>query len=105
MPLPSGGSNPTAPVPASMGTGERNDFIRRFLRTRESSVMIVLLVLLVGLFLSPARDAFYGKENWLNLSRQIALLSIFAIGETVVIITGGIDLSQGSLIAFAGMML
>ena len=33
------------------------------------------------------------------------MLSVFAIGETIVIISGGIDLSLGSLIAFTGMIL
>jgi len=101
---PSPEPDANAPTPSSGGTGVA-DLFGRIFRSRESSVLIVLVLLLVILFFSPARDAFYGKENWLNLSRQIALLSIFAIGETVVIITGGIDLSQGSLIAFTGMLL
>ena len=78
---------------------------KRLLAARESSVVVVLIVICIALFLSPARDTFYSTRNVQNLSLQIALLSTFAIGETIVIITGGIDLSLGSLIAFSGMVL
>jgi len=54
---------------------------------------------------TDARETFYSGRNIQNILRQVALLSVFAIGETLVIITGGIDLSLGSLIAFAGMVL
>ena len=76
----------------------------QFLRARESSVLVVLGILC--LFLAfKSRSTFYSPLNIQNLALQIALLSTFAIGETVVIITGGIDLSLGSLIAFCGMIL
>jgi ribose transport system permease protein len=54
---------------------------------------------------TDARDTFYSGRNIQNVMRQVALLSVFAIGETLVIITGGIDLSLGSMIAFTGMIL
>ncbi|GDX39991.1 ABC transporter [Armatimonadota bacterium] len=83
----------------------QNSVAASLLRARESSVAAVLILLGIFLFLSPARDTFYSQRNWQNLLLQISLLSIFAIGETLVIITGGIDLSLGSLIAFSGMLL
>ncbi len=53
---------------------------------------------------TSARDNFYSARNLQNILLQVALLAIFAIGETLVILTGGIDLSLGSLIAFTGML-
>jgi len=53
---------------------------------------------------TEARSSFFSDRNVLNIARQVALLAIFAIGETVVIISAGIDLSLGSLIAFTGMI-
>lgn len=79
--------------------------LRSLFRARESSVVLVLMILCLALYFSPAQKQFFSQLNWQNLMLQIALLSIFAIGETVVIITGGIDLSLGSLIAFSGMLL
>ena len=75
----------------------------RLLKQREISVALVLVVLYLAMWLSPARGAFYSSGNLQNILQQVALLGLFAIGETIVIITGGIDLSLGSLIAFSGM--
>ncbi len=66
---------------------------------------MVLVLLGIVMFFSSARENFYSQRNMSNVFLQVALLAVFAIGETVVIITGGIDLSLGSLIAFAGMIL
>ncbi len=47
---------------------------------------------------------FLKKENLLNVMKQISVVAIIAIGMTMVIITAGIDLSVGSLIAFSGVI-
>ena len=47
---------------------------------------------------------FLKAENLLNVANQIAVIAIIAIGMTVVIITGGIDLSVGSLIALSAVV-
>lgn len=46
---------------------------------------------------------FLKRENLLNVANQIAVIAIVAIGMTMVIITRGIDLSVGSLIALAAV--
>ncbi|HKQ38288.1 MAG TPA: ABC transporter permease, partial [Verrucomicrobiae bacterium] len=46
---------------------------------------------------------FLKRENLLNIANQIAVIAIVAIGMTMVIITRGIDLSVGSLIALAAV--
>lgn len=47
---------------------------------------------------------FLKTENLLNIANQIAVIAIVAIGMTVVIITGGIDLSVGSLLALSAVL-
>lgn len=47
---------------------------------------------------------FLKSENLLNIANQIAVIAIIAIGMTMVIITGGIDLSVGSLLALAAVL-
>ena len=47
---------------------------------------------------------FLKKENLLNILKQISVVAIIAIGMTMIIITAGIDLSVGSLIAFSGVI-
>lgn len=46
---------------------------------------------------------FLMKDNLINIANQIAVIAIVAIGMTMVIITGGIDLSVGSLIALSAV--
>ncbi|RKY86872.1 ribose ABC transporter permease [candidate division KSB1 bacterium] len=58
------------------------------------------MVLIIG----TINPNFYSSYNLQNLTRHIALLSIFAIGEAFVIISGGIDLSVGSIIGFTGLL-
>ena len=77
----------------------------RLIRSREFSVIVVIALLCVLLMFTPASETFFTQRNLLNVTRQVALLAIFAIGEVVVIIAGGIDLSVGSLIAFTGMLM
>ena len=48
--------------------------------------------------------SFLTRENLINVANQIAVIAIVAIGMTMVIITGGIDLSVGSLIALSAVL-
>jgi ribose transport system permease protein len=52
---------------------------------------------------SLTTDAFLTQQNLTNVLRQIAILGIASVGMTLVILTGGIDLSVGSALAFAGV--
>jgi ribose transport system permease protein len=71
---------------------------------REAGVFIAFLVLCGLITLTGARAAFLSPGNLQNLSRQIAFLGVFTLGEAIVIIAGGIDLSVGSIIGFIGMV-
>lgn len=53
---------------------------------------------------SSAWPNFLKSSNLLNIANQIAVIAILAIGMTLVIITAGIDLSVGSLIAFSAVL-
>ena len=47
---------------------------------------------------------FLKSENLVNIANQIAVIAIIAIGMTMVIVTGGIDLSVGSLLALSAVL-
>jgi ribose transport system permease protein len=47
---------------------------------------------------------FLRRDNLRNISNQIAVIAIVAVGMTMIIITGGIDLSVGSLVAFSAVV-
>lgn len=53
---------------------------------------------------SQSWPVFLKADNLLNIANQIAVIAILAIGMTLVIITGGIDLSVGSLIALSAVV-
>lgn len=55
-----------------------------------------ILLVIVATILSPR---FLTSVNLLNVARQISIFGIIAIGQTFVILTGGIDLSVGSILA------
>lgn len=62
------------------------------------------LLLAMWLALSVETRTFWTSNNIANLLRQGAMIAILAIGETFVIITGGIDLSVGAVAGFISMM-
>ncbi|MCC6906963.1 MAG: ABC transporter permease [Phycisphaerales bacterium] len=65
-------------------------------------LMALVIMAAVCSLLPATRDSFLNPENILNIVNQKAFLGIVAIGMTFVIISGGIDLSVGSMIAFVG---
>src|SRR5512136_1571942 len=71
---------------------------RRLLRDYGS----LLGLLLIGGVLGLLADRFLTTSNLINVARQVSINAIVAAGMTIVIITGGIDLSVGSTIALAG---
>jgi len=67
-------------------------------------VMIALIIIIAIMsFLQPR--AFASTENLYNITRNFAFIGIMAIGMVCVIITGGIDLSVGSMFALLGVLL
>ena len=58
-------------------------------------------LIVVFSFLNPH---FLDPINLFNVMRQVSITGLIALGMTFVILTGGIDLSVGSMLAFAGMV-
>ena len=56
-------------------------------------------------FLSFATDAFLTGRNLYNITRNVTFVAIIALGMTIVIISGGIDLSVGSVLCLCSMVL
>jgi ribose transport system permease protein len=73
------------------------------MRRKELSILILLLVLCaIVAFMNPQ---FLSSANIQNTSRLIGTYGIFSIGVGIVVITGGIDLSVGSMFALLGVLL
>ena len=65
---------------------------------------IFLLLVLIFLF-SMANERFFQLANFINILRQTAILGVVAMGMTLVILTAGIDLSVGSMMAFSAAVM
>ena len=68
-----------------------------------ASTLIVLIVLCIGLTI--AEPAFGSVANLINILQQVTVIAVLALGVNVVIFTGGIDISVGSVVAFTGIVM
>jgi inositol transport system permease protein len=66
---------------------------------------IVFILFGFSLFLSFMSPAFLSVPNIMNVVRQVSIIGVIAIGVTFVIITRGIDLSSGSVVALVGVII
>ena len=67
---------------------------------RESGGILVLLIFIAALILTT--NEFLTVTNLDNLVRQVAVFAILSVGQLFVILTGGIDLSVGSILGLSG---
>lgn len=65
---------------------------------------IVLILLAMFIAFSLLSEGFFTPRNIFNIIRQISFMGLIAIGVTMVIITGGIDLSSGSVLALVAVI-
>jgi len=65
---------------------------------------LVIALLAIGTALSLAHPGFLTVPNLLNVARQISINGILAVGVTLALLTGGVDLSLGSVVALAGVV-
>jgi len=74
--------------------------IKKLLKGELGLLLILVILVITFMILSPY---FFTSRNLLNITRQVSITLIVAIGMTFVILTGEIDLSVGSLAALAGI--
>jgi len=76
-----------------------NVSLRKIFQWRELPITLYTVVI-VAVF-SLTVNGFFAVKNFENITRQITTVGIVSIGMTLVILTGGIDLSVGAILAFA----
>jgi ribose transport system permease protein len=92
----------------STAPGSGRSFWRSVVRSQEFGVFIILVVM--SIFLSvytrvtTGRDLFLAPTNIFNNLRAFSWIAVSAFGQCMVIITAGIDLSVGSVMAWAGLV-
>jgi ribose transport system permease protein len=71
--------------------------------SRQEFVVLVLFLAAV-VFLSLRTDTFLSNQNLSSVARNVSWIAVVALGESMVIILGGIDLSVGATLALAGLI-
>jgi inositol transport system permease protein len=71
------------------------------LSSKYSIYLVLAAMFIVSTFISPV---FFSGQNFANISRQISITTIIAFGETLLIISGLIDLSAGSVVGLSGLL-
>lgn len=90
-----------AKTPEATSPKPTRSILSRVFASRESGVLVALIVL--GIIMSFASPYFLKPVNLFNVARGFSTIGIMAIGMTMVIVSGGIDLSVGSLMAVSAM--
>jgi ribose transport system permease protein len=76
----------------------------RRLQTVNGFQILILLIIIVTFFSVLAPGAFLSVQNFRSIFLNTSVLAVLGVGMTFVIITGGIDLSIGSVLVFSGVV-
>ncbi|MDD3839924.1 MAG: ABC transporter permease [Clostridia bacterium] len=79
-----------------------NNVFNKIRKSPSLNILIILIIMCIGMTL--ASDKFLTFDNLFSVSRAFSYIAILALGESLVIITAGIDLSIGSIFGFAGVI-
>lgn len=82
----------------------KNEKLNRFLKAYRSELSMLIVFLVFYVVMSIASPSFNTKSNVLNVLSQMSVVAILAIGQTFVIVSGGIDLSVGMVVGLSGML-
>lgn len=67
--------------------------------------LLIALVVLLAIFGSLRPDVFFTPRNLINIGLAVTILGILAMAQTVVIVSGGLDISVGSIVGLSTMVL
>ncbi|MEE3503648.1 ABC transporter permease [Acidiphilium acidophilum] len=82
-------------------TRPRGAGLLRFVRQLAFALISIAVLIVVFGILNPR---FLSPINWFHITQQVAVIAILAIGQTFIIATAGIDISQGSVVALSSMI-
>jgi ribose transport system permease protein len=89
-------------VLSSAETGKKENFFGKLVLFNE--IMLVAVLIIIAGAISIGTPKFYSTTNLLNILRDSSMAIIAGIGMTMLLITGEVDLSIGSLVAFVGVV-
>ncbi|NLA81471.1 MAG: ABC transporter permease [Clostridiaceae bacterium] len=82
----------------------KQSYLKAFLTNKETRLFMLLIAMIAIMgFLRP--DTFFTSRNLFTVLRQISLVTIVAVSQTLIIISGGIDLSVGFSLGLSGIVI
>jgi ribose transport system permease protein len=109
-PRPAPGGEPSQaapsgrPAPAAAGWPDAGRRLAGRIAAASESWLLLALIIMIVIFTVQAPGKFLTLTDFSLMGQDAAWLLVMAVGETFIIITGGIDLSVGSLLVLAGVM-
>src|SRR5580698_8807646 len=89
--------------------------LRRLMRSQQAGLLLIIVAIMVALALAAGSHVdqatgrtvnnFFNSYTLIQTATDASFIAIMAVGATVVIISGGIDLSVGSVYALAGVVM
>ncbi|WP_201831444.1 ABC transporter permease [Microvirga zambiensis] len=99
---------PTRPLQSSVAiediTGLKERSLGQRLLASQPFWVTIALIIICAVMTWDQPHAFATSDNFYNITRNFAFIGIMAVGMTAVILTGGIDLSVGSLMGLVGVV-
>jgi rhamnose transport system permease protein len=92
---------PATAAPAARSGVEATRLVDRLLRVRELSLVGVLVVIVLATTLYNSR--FVNSQNLRDISLNVAIVAMLAVGQTIVVVSRNIDLSVGSVLGFTAL--
>jgi rhamnose transport system permease protein len=92
---------PASAAPATDASIDDRHLVDRLLRVRELSLLGVLAVIVLATTLYNGR--FVNSQNLRDISLNVAIVAMLAVGQTIVVVSRNIDLSVGSVMGFTAL--
>src|SRR5437762_11077294 len=106
MPMTNAANTPGSPTQANVSIesmlGVKEKTLWQTLISSQAFWVTVALVV-ICVIMSIREPRFHSEDNFYNITRNFAFIGIMALGVTAVIITGGIDLSVGSIMGLTAV--
>ena len=91
----------TAPAPSAQPEAQRSSPVVDWLKSQYALYILVALLLVATI---TRGSIFWGGTNLTNLLLQMSIIGVVVLGELIVVLTGGIDISVGSALGLAAVI-
>jgi len=78
--------------------------LKGYARSHSALLALFGVLIIIVIFTSISSDVFFTAKNFRNILIQVSVLAVLAAGTTMLMVSGGIDLSIGAMMSFVGVV-